>query len=202
MPCLFSFQPQTLRASLAPGRWEGRGWGGTLQDVALVTHRRSHPLCFLLPGDQSQVTPPLVLLGRLCRGWTPALELLGRRASQPATLVHLPPPGPLNAPTDVSASTSAVSFAGTGLRRVSAGGARLQGQGKALLTTKLHCGGEETRKKPRINARWRASWKAGHRPEDASGSVWGLSPLPAPPPPLMSPSPHPQQVSVHVSPSP
>ena len=42
------------------------------------------------------------------------------------------------------------------------GGARLQGQEKALLTTKLHCGGEETRKKPGVNARLGDVRKAGH----------------------------------------
>lgn len=87
----------------------GRRWlgaGGMLQDVGPVTGRRSHPLCCLLPWGDSE-TPP------------PEQALLGQPAG---TSASPPSPGPpLNAPTDdVSASTGAVSFAETGLQRVSA----------------------------------------------------------------------------------
>lgn len=44
-------------------RWLGAG--GMLQDVALVTGRRSHPLCCLLPQGDSETPPPeQALLGQ------------------------------------------------------------------------------------------------------------------------------------------
>lgn len=46
----------------------GRRWlgaGGMLQDVALVTGRRSYPLCCLLPRGDSETPPPeQALLGQ------------------------------------------------------------------------------------------------------------------------------------------
>lgn len=60
---------------------------------------------------------------------------------------------PLTLPPMMLVPLQVLSVSETGPQRISAAWSWVTKKGKALLTTKLLCGGEETGKKPRVNAR-------------------------------------------------
>jgi hypothetical protein len=77
-----------------------------------------------------------------------------------------------------------------GLQWISAKYSSVTGREKALLTTKLHCGREETGKSQELMSGQRTSYRAGHVPNCGSRSAQGLHFSPGAPPLLTSPNPH------------
>lgn len=159
--------------SAPPGCTQAQ-WLWKSQKVVCSLHRpQRDPVLERGREETPQVTPLLASLWEQCyrqRG-----RALQREDTRPPNCgISSQPPPP---PSTMLALLQCVSYV-TGLWRESTRWSSVTGQEEALLTTKLLCGGEEeTRRKPRVNARLGVVLQGTPHASWASGSARGSHPF-------------------------